>query len=99
MYYGARDIILLAIVTMNKEGFVFCFTNSLIFVVEEEGYDGNTWNHLAIPKILRGARILDLSMCVPTRRFSLLQDMGSDLQPWISIVQYFLENKVTHARR
>ena len=37
MYYGNRDIVLLAIVAMDKEGFAFCFVTSSIFVVEEEG--------------------------------------------------------------
>ena len=37
MYYGTYDIILLAIVAMDKEGFAFYFTTSSIFVVEEEG--------------------------------------------------------------
>ena len=37
MYYGTYDIILLAIVAMDKESFAFYFATSLIFVVEEEG--------------------------------------------------------------
>ena len=37
MHYGTHDIILLAIVVMDKEGFAFCFATSSIFVVEEEG--------------------------------------------------------------
>ena len=41
MYYGTQDIILLAIVAMDKEGFAFYFATSSIFVVEEEGQDGN----------------------------------------------------------
>ena len=40
MYYGTRDIILLAIVAMDKEGFAFDLATSSIFVVEEDG------NHL-----------------------------------------------------
>ena len=32
-----HDIILLAIVAMDKEGVAFCFATSSIFVVEEEG--------------------------------------------------------------
>ena len=51
MYYGTRDIILLDIVIMDKEGFAFCFATSLIFVVEEEGEDGNhACNHLTTLK-------------------------------------------------
>jgi hypothetical protein len=37
MYYGTHDIILLAIIAMDKEGVEFCFATSSIFVVEEEG--------------------------------------------------------------
>ena len=41
MYYGTHDIKLLDIVAMDKEGFALYFATSSIFVVEEEGYDGN----------------------------------------------------------
>ena len=37
MYYGTYDIILLAIVVVDKEGFAFYFATSSTFVVEEEG--------------------------------------------------------------
>ena len=37
MYYGTYDIILLAIVAMDKESFAFCFATCSIFVVDEEG--------------------------------------------------------------
>ena len=57
------------------------------------------WNHLATPKRLGGTGILNLSKHMMARRFSLLQDMCSKSQPWISIAQYFIENKgLTHGR-
>ena len=57
------------------------------------------WNHLATPKRLGGTGILNLSKHMMARRFSLLQDMCSESQPWISIAQYFIENKgFTHGR-
>ena len=57
------------------------------------------WNHLATPKRLGGTGILNLFKHMMARRFSLLQDMCSNSQPWISIVQYFIENKrLTHGR-
>ena len=36
MYYGAHDIILFPIANMDKEGFAFHVTTSLIFVKEKE---------------------------------------------------------------
>ena len=56
------------------------------------------WNHLATPKCLGGVGILNLSMHMMARRFSLLQDMCSYSQLWISIVQYFNENNDLHGR-
>ena len=57
------------------------------------------WNHLATLKRLGGTGILNLSKHMMARRFSLLQDVCSTSQPWISIVQYFIENKgLTHGR-
>ena len=57
------------------------------------------WNHLATPKRLRGTGILNLSKLMMAHTFSLLQDMCSNSQPWISIVQYFIENNnLTHGR-
>ena len=43
------------------------------------------WNHLETPKRLGGTGILNLSKHMMARRFSLLQDMCSTSQPWISI--------------
>ena len=57
---------------------------------ESHGLCGIIQQHQA----LGGARILDLSMHMMDRRISLLQDMGSDSQPWISIDQYCIENKM-----
>ena len=49
------------------------------------------------PQVLRGHGILNLSIHMMAHRFSLLQDMCSDSHSWISIVQYFIENKgLTH---
>ena len=57
------------------------------------------WNHLATLKLLGGVGILDLPIHMMARRFSLLQDIFSSLQPWISIIRYFVENKgLTHGR-
>ena len=51
------------------------------------------WNHLATPKRLGGIVILNLSKHMMARRFSFLQDMCSNSQPWISIVQYLIQKK------
>ena len=57
------------------------------------------WNHLATPKRLGEVGILNLSKHMMDLRFSLLQEMCSNSQPWTSIVQYFIENKgLTHGR-
>ena len=45
------------------------------------------------PSFLGGTGILNISKHMMARRFSLLQDMCSKSQPWISIALYFIENK------
>ena len=45
------------------------------------------WNHLATPKRLGGIGIWNLSKHMMARILSLLQDMCSNSQPWISIAQ------------
>ena len=90
MYYGPMTwyyLLLLSLLSW-KENCAFCFATSLIFVMEKEEYG------------LRGiieqplSAILDLSMYMMDHRFSLLQDMCLDFQPWISIFQYLIENEV-----
>ena len=87
---------------MDREGFAFYLATCSIFVVEEEGLDRN---HLGCvessrnPKALGGTGILNLSKHMTAHTFSLLQDMCSKSQPWISIAQYFIENKgLKHGR-
>ena len=63
------------------------------------GITSVAWSHLAIPKRLGGTRILNLSKHMMAHRFSLLQDMCSNSQPWICIAQYFIDSKgLTHGR-
>ena len=57
------------------------------------------WNHLATPKRLGGTGILNLSKHMMARRFSLLQDMCSNSQPWIYMLQYFIKNRGLTYRR
>ena len=51
-----------------------------------------SWDHLATPKRLGGATILDLERHLMARRFTLLQDICKQYQPWISMRQYFIEH-------
>ena len=52
-----------------------------------------SWDYLATPKRLGGASILDLEMHLMARRFALLRDIWQQNQPWISILQYFIEHE------
>ena len=52
-----------------------------------------SWDHLATPKRLGGATILDLEMHLMARNFALLQDICQKGQPWISMMQYFIEHE------
>ena len=51
-----------------------------------------SWEHLATPKRLGGVTILNLDMHLMARRFSLLRDMCRQDQPWVCMMQYFIEN-------
>ena len=48
-------------------------------------------DHLATPKRLRAAALLNVDMHLMARRFSLLRDMCRQDQPWVCIMQYFIE--------
>ena len=50
-----------------------------------------SWDHLATPKRLGGAAILNLEKHLMARRFALLRDICQQDQPWISMMQYFIE--------
>ena len=58
-----------------------------------EGVTWIEWHHLATPKQLGGATILDLDRHLTTQRFALLRDMYEQDQPWISMMQYFIEHE------
>ena len=56
-------------------------------------------NHIATLECLGGSLILNLHMHMMAGSFSLLQNMVSHSQPWMSIVLYFLKRVgVTHGR-
>ena len=52
-----------------------------------------SWDHLATPKRLGGAAILNLEKHLMARRFALLRDICQQDQPWISMMQYFIEHE------
>ena len=51
------------------------------------------WDHLATPKRLGGATILDLEMHLVAHGFALLRGVCQQDQPWISMMQYFIEHE------
>ena len=60
---------------------------------EMKGVTWISWDHLATPKRLGGAGILNLEMHLMARRFALLRDVCQQDQPWISMMQYFIEHE------
>ena len=99
MYYGTHDINYLSLFPWTKK-VLHSALQALRYLLwkkrDNMGITWVAWNHLATPKHLGGA---NLSMHMMARRFSLLQDMCLNSQPWIFIVQYFIENKgLTHGR-
>ena len=63
----------------------------------EKAYDHVNWSFVS--GLMHTMGILNLSKHMMARRFSLLQDMCSNSQSWISIAQYFIEKKaLTHGR-
>ena len=61
---------------------------------EMKGVTWISWDHLATPKRLGGVGILNLEMHLMAHRFALLQDVCQQDQPWISMMQYFIEHEV-----